>query len=239
METKINGRWPIVLAEHRVNFHETHPDWEMAHWQSIHDNIRKGDKVIDIGAEEGDLTALMGTWGAQVIPVEGQPKYWPSIKKHFELNGLTPVGAFAGFAGDFTDLEPPMLDFDWKIGADGWPACAHGEISPDFGFRNSSVQFDATPIMRLEDFYTGIDLMTMDVEGAELQVLKGSAGILKNDKPLVYVSVHPPSLAHDWNQTPQDLFDYMESQGYDKKKHLSTDHEEHWVFWNSKARTLK
>lgn len=233
--TFINKRWPIQLPEHRAVRPEW-PDWEKERLDSMHKNIKKGDVVFDIGAEEGDLPALFALWGAEVVPFEPNPYVWPNIRFIWEANKLQPPRAyFAGFAANQTILHPKDVEpiFE-KPEKDGWPACAYGAIIGDHGFRNETERYHDTPSIKLDDFCQQRnlypDLITMDVEGAEFEVIKGAEWIIKNHRPLVYISIHPEFMKHMYPYDAEALHGFFKEAGYDSK-HLITDHEEHWVFW--------
>jgi hypothetical protein len=70
----------------------------------------------------------------------------------------------------------------------------------------------------------------IDVEGAELKVLRGAKALLQDEEMLgyVWVSIHP-DLLEGFGNTKEELIDFMVSCGW-LGQHLGTDHEEHWLF---------
>ncbi|MFG1794151.1 FkbM family methyltransferase [Nocardia sp. NPDC049149] len=232
--TLINGRWELLLPEHRAARPEW-PVWEQERLAHMHDHIEEGTVVFDIGSEEGDFPALFTSWGADVVLFEPNWRVWPNIRVIWEANGLKgPRGFFVGFSSNATVLRPTQVEpIFLEPDRDGWPACAYGPVIGDHGFRNVSERFHDTPQTRLDDYRTrtGIrpDVVTLDVEGAELEVLKGAEGTLTEVRPLVYVSVHPAFMAAMFPYTVSALHDYMNGLDY-RGEHLVTDHEEHWIF---------
>lgn len=239
MKAKINNRWEIDLPENRMIFHREQDQWEQKRLNSLFKNIKKDDLVVDIGTELGDYATLFALWGARVVLIEPQPKYWPTIKHYFDSNKVEPYKCFAGFASNTNFTKPPLADF--KIGNKGlWPKAAFEPLEDWHGFRNIVETGISTPQIRLSSLVKEpVNLITIDVEGAEFEALKGARQILIDYHPVVYISIHPEMMFRDWNQTPQDLFNYMESVGYDIHEHLETDHEEHHVFANSASGGLK
>lgn len=59
---RVNERWDLVVPEHRVQHWLDNPMWEAERLDSIHANVKPGDVVYDVGAEQGDFSALFGTW---------------------------------------------------------------------------------------------------------------------------------------------------------------------------------
>lgn len=239
IETEINGRWTLMLPEHRAareQWRLENGGWEPERLAAMADVIGPGHVVYDIGAEEGDLPALWASWGADVVLVEPNPRVWPNMKVIFEGNNLTDRlrGFFVGFAGDFErDYTPEFLAENVGDGV-GWPLCANGPVIGDHGFLVLPERPDVavTTIDSLSARYGPPTDITIDVEGAELTVLRGAKQTLLTNKPDVFVSVHIDLPWMD-EKFPGDTRDavlaYMSSVGYEGT-HLATDHEEHWVF---------
>lgn len=61
----------------------------------------------------------------------------------------------------------------------------------------------------------GIDILKIDVEGAEYHVLKGAHDALQTLHPVVAVEVHPGPLSALGNLTPVDLVGLMANYGYE------------------------
>lgn len=242
--TVINGKWELLLPEYRAARPDwtTDKGWERVRLDAMHRNLRRGDVLFDIGAEEGDLSALFASWiapeGAMVL-FEPNPKVWPNIRAIWDANALPPpLGWFVGFASDRTELEPPNLDIHLEP-SDVWPSCVYGGMVGDHGFRHLAEEADATPQITLDDFVRGSDIypdvITIDVEGAERSVLLGAFDVLAKVKPLVFVSVHPAFLRDLYRESPDNLHALMAAHGY-TGIHLGTDHEEHWAFFHPEGR---
>lgn len=226
-QVHINGRWPLILPPHRAARPEW-PWWEAARLAAMAHHIGPGDVVYDIGSEEGDLPALWAKWGAKVVLVEPNERVWPNIRAVWEANELgPPAGWFVGFAASGYDHIEPLNDPD-----DLWPKCAYGEVIGDHGFLNLCERPDVarTTIDQLvANNYPVPTAITIDVEGAELEVLRGAATVLAEHRPKVWVSVHPEFMDDMYDQTPAQLMRSMHTAGYEGT-FLATDHEEHWMF---------
>lgn len=240
--TLINGRWTLTLPSHRAErpqWQIENGGWEVERLASMHANLRPGDLVIDVGSEEGDFPALWASWGCRVVLVEPNPRVWPNMKAIWDANGLpTPAGCYVGFAGPDDDACPDnMLDgTGWW--ADGmWPPCADGEVIGDHGFLVLTQRPDV-PRVRLDtigETVGPIDAITIDVEGGEVEVLKGARRVLSEDRPMIWISVHPDFLRDEFSQSPADLFELLMEHGYDLR-FLARNHEEHWLAWHPAGR---
>jgi FkbM family methyltransferase len=236
VEVRVNDRWPIQVLPHRAGI--PWATWEKARLDHMRSHIRRGDVVLDIGSEEGDFSTLFSLWGASVIPFEPDPYVWPNFKFTWEQNKLAaPEAYFCGFAANQTILTPPDVEPAFLLPQrDGWPGCAYGPIIDNHGFRNETERAHDTPSIKIDDF---LDMnpkdicpavITIDVEGAEFEVLKGAIKTLKRCRPLVYVSIHPEFIQDKYDYPPSEIFDLMISFGYEPE-FITYDHESHWFFW--------
>lgn len=232
----INGH-SLTLPRWRARFYEDRAEqgWEKVRIDSCAELITEGMTVYDIGAECGDFTALYRKWvgdEGQVIPVEPSPPYWPIIRQIWEVNGFAPPCAtFNGFASDAcSDAE--------RAFAPGWPEASEGEGIPEFGFRHLAQQGDTTPQITIDDLatlsITTPSAIVMDIEGAEWHALSGALVQLEHNRPLVWVSVHPPTMLDWYGKTFADIVELMASVGYVGRL-LGEEVEEFWLFQPEEA----
>jgi FkbM family methyltransferase len=225
--TLINGRWELLLPEHRALRPEW-PWWEATRLAAMAHHIGPGDVVWDVGAEEGDFPALWASWGAQVVLAEPNPKVWPNIRAIFEANYLEPPAlCWPGFLGD--QVVDGERDYD---GTGPWPASSTGPVIGDHGFCQLNERPDlpaATVDALVADGVPAPTVITMDVEGSELHVLQGAAATLHMERPTVFVSVHPTFMREQYGQDPDELYAFMDEVDYERV-FLTEDHERHEMF---------
>lgn len=274
VETKINGRWRLLLPEHRAERPEWVTGWERERLDSMHEHLsrmahqhelwlmerggpdaekytqRTRPVIVDVGVEEGDLTALYSQWGCDVVMVEPNPRVWPNVRAIWQANGLRPpLASWVGFAGESYTYE---IEQEWLVEhvltagvpaeEDYWPACAYGRVIGDHAFLHLAQHAHMVPTITLDRLVDNvrwadgvgrkIDAITMDVEGSELRVLRGAERILREDRPLVWVSVHTDDqwMAENYAQDRRgDIDAFMAELGYVPHL-LAVDHEEH-VFY--------
>ena len=119
------------------------------------------------------------------------------------------AGVGVGDPNDQPDLAVPVS---------GEVDLAQGSSSPDL----TTPSMD--DLIRLTEACP--DVITIDVEGAELEVLKGAVFTLKHTRPTVFVSVHERFMAHHFGQRHADLYALFDRYDY-RLFHLGSDHEQH------------
>jgi len=205
--------------------------WEDERFVSMQNHIKQGDVLYEIGAEAGLFPAIFSKYMTdQIVLVEPTAEFWPGIKAIFERNNLEdPLACWPGF---LENKNSGKID----INTVGWPKEAEQEDVIDARkYRNIWDKDDAKVIssLKLDTWIkmTGItpDHMSIDVEGAELLVLKGAEQTLKKYQPLVWCSVHPDLLTRDYDTTKEDVLFFMDECGYDAEL-LAIDHEMHVKF---------
>lgn len=232
VDTWINDRWCLKLPQHRAD-RPVWPWWEATRLACMHHYLGQGGHVVyEIGAEEGDFPALWASWGNDVALFESNERVWPNIKAIWDANDLPdPWLCFSGFAANAT-TEGLLL-------ADGWPESAGGPVIGDHGFCNLSERPDIARV-RLDDLprvaakrsrsVPPPTALSIDVEGAEFEVLMGARETLLQHRPLVWVSVHPEFMQRMYGYSADLLHEYMDKLGYERT-FLTSDHEEHWLMW--------
>lgn len=230
-DVRINGLATLQLPDFRAVRYLAAGErgWERERVASMHLNLCDSDTLLDVGSETGDMTALFATWVRDVLMMEPNPLVWANAKAIFEANALAPpLAHWVGFASTETaDAPTPTVTEPYGT---GWPACAKGPLVAAHGFRHLAEETDVTPQITIDDFTARAPrrptAVTMDIEGAELQALRGAERLLTYDRPLLWVSVHPRFLGDWFGQRPADVYRFLEEHDY-RVTHLADDHETH------------
>jgi FkbM family methyltransferase len=182
------------------------------------------------------MCALIQKWGAEVVMFEPNPLVWPNIKAIWDANKLAPpLATFAGFAANETS--------DGAFGSLGkylWPESTSGPVISDHGFKNLCEVDGTIPMIKIDDIdrvlldhndrlKKPVDMITMDVEGAEIQVLWGAEKTLRKYHPRIYLSLHPEFLWQIYHEYSHDLREWIKAIGY-KETLLDYQHEVHLLY---------
>ena len=160
---------------------------EPAVQEVLRHGLRPGMVCYDIGANIGFFTLiaarLVGNEG-RVVAFEPEPEIVPRLKLHIERNGFSNVRVVE--AGVWSATGSATLNR------------ADPSISPDRGTGSLSqcpgtAHFTSVPCIALDDFVPGAPpphLIKCDVEGAEVEVLKGAARLLAEHRPTLVCEIH-------------------------------------------------
>lgn len=219
--TKINGKFDIVLPEHRADRPEwyTEEGWEKARIESMSQNLNKKDTLIYVGAEEGDIAALCAMWVDRIVLFEPNKRVFTNFKAIWEANNLKDPLWFDGFAANETT---PMSKL--RKGFEG----IEGEVISDHGFVELHVEKEIGK-MKIDDIGIVPTAITLDVEGSEFEVLKGAERTLKTYHPKIWLSLHPEFLFNYWGVYSYDLRRWIKDLGY-KETLLVYEHEVHLYY---------
>lgn len=221
-KVKINGRWDIILPDHRADRPEwTQPEgWEKARLDSMNEHLSDKDTLFYVGAEEGDMAALCAMWIKKIVLFEPNSKVWPNIKAIWESNQIqTDTWTFEGFAGE--NMVNPVVNH-------GFPVSADGELISDHGFKELHEAGDISQITidSVSSMVEPPTAISLDVEGSEWRVLKGAQETLKKYHPRLWISIHPEFMFRIYGEYQFDLRRWIKDFGY-KEQILDYQHELH------------
>ena len=155
---------------------------------------RAGDTFFDVGANIGTVAIPVAMTGAECLAFEPAPANAARLAENAELNRL----------GNLTVIEAAM----WSEGGtvslrvDGAEGSGTSRVLDGGAGAGGGDDTDAAievPAATLDQFAGGgaaaPDLLKIDVEGAELEVLRGAAATLGAGRVReVFVETHPPAL---------------------------------------------
>lgn len=198
--------------------------WEYERIHSILDTLHPGDVLYDIGVEHGYMSVIYGqhVGGGNMVLVEPSPDFWPAIRLGWEQNGLdTPRASIEAYVG----ARSTMGEF-----ATGWPESAFGpesrERQPYRHMLHDATSIPTVTVDAIARYVVPPRGLTIDVEGAELLVLRGANDTLLRHGPDVWCSLHPDLLLKDFGSTVTDFYAFLDDVGYTSRV-LRVDHETH------------
>jgi FkbM family methyltransferase len=147
-------------------------------------NLKPGMTVFDIGANVGFFTVLsaqlVGPQG-KVVAIEGDPAVAAMLQENASLNGFSNITVVAGVAA--------RTDGIMRFGrgkASGWSGL-HSESAEEWIEVPAHTVDSLVAQLRLDR----MDIVKVDVEGAEAEVVAGMTQSLRTFSPVILVELHP------------------------------------------------
>jgi FkbM family methyltransferase len=174
--------------------------------------LKPGMTVIDVGANEGLYTAFaarcVGPKG-KVIAVEPSSRECGRLRRNLELNHLQNVVIFPVAASNASGQA------DLRIA--GYGHEGHNTLGA-FIYGTRLARTETVRLLPLDDVareagVERVDVMKIDVEGAELAALEGARGILSRDHPLLLLELCDATLQHQ-GAGSADVLKLLKAYGY-------------------------
>jgi FkbM family methyltransferase len=186
------------------------------------DRLRPGAVLADIGANIGyfSLSALelVGATG-EVHSFEIDPRSLACLYRTQRVNRLENLFVHGVGLGDHAAIV--------RIAAEA----EMGNTHVSAGARRGGPGFPMLPLDTWEGYFEqrGLDVMKIDVEGAELGVLRGGRRVLERNRPIVLCEAIEANLAR-FGHSVAALSHFMESIGYRSPETLGGAHDCNLVF---------
>lgn len=198
-------------------------NWEMVEldsYRAFAQMVRPGDVVFDIGAHIGTYSIiasrLAGTSG-RVVAYEPHDFTRAYLERHLDWNGARANTVVRPLC---CGERPGSADFYFKPGE----AEGRNGLVPVAGFERRAMKV-TTVDLEAAALRLAPGVIKIDVEGAELDVLKGAERVLRRHGPRLSLSLHPAALATR-ELTPEAVLAWLSALGYEAKV-IARDHEIH------------
>jgi len=161
------------------------------------------DVFVDVGANIGYFTVVLGVCmpGIKLVAFEMGHENFRILERNIELNGLTDVQTFEGAV---SDRSGTLFHQDSAVGN------AVLKIMEENMGNNPDVV--SVKSVSLDDFFAAKTekptFIKIDVEGAEMKVLQGMSGLLKNNSLKLLIEIHPKDLL-EFGSSRAEVLDYL------------------------------
>lgn len=176
--------------------------------------LHTGNTFIDVGAHAGWISLassrLVGATG-QVVAIEPSPALASLIRYHCRINRVNSIAIEEFAVADSSGIADFFIHNQGISSINSLFESAVAREAPS----ESPVDKIYVRTRSLDDYCASRklipDLIKIDVEGAELLVIKGASRILSKHKPTLIIAVHPP-LMPDGGET--ELFTLLHHYQY-------------------------
>jgi FkbM family methyltransferase len=205
------GAWFLAGNSH-VDAALLTSEFESAEVNFVQKYLKPGMIALDIGAHHGLYTLLASKKvgpGGKVVAFEPSPRERKQLSRNVRLNSCrnvriqpialgskrsqTDLYLVEGGEDGCNSLRPPVVDSETRrVRVDVYP---FDEVAPQLGL-------------------TRVDFVKLDVEGAELDVLKGAPGLLRSpSRPVLLVEVYDIR-TQPWGYKAREIVGFLDQLGY-------------------------
>ncbi len=181
--------------------------WEPVETEFISSRVKPGMTILDVGADIGYYTLLfaqrVGPSG-RVLAFEPIPKAKCYLDQNIALNGWDNVQTFDFALFDRAGtvcLEDPFRK---------------SRINPSKAMASDNdiqIEMQVFDEWRRTGQVDRVDLIKLDVEGAEMNVLRGMADTLQSHHPAIFLELHPREV-ESFSFSPSDVLQFLSKLGY-------------------------
>lgn len=192
--------------------------WEPDSWAAVREHLGSGATFVDVGAHIGTYTLraapIVGPAG-RVIAIEPNPETVRKLQANIQASGATAV-TVEPFA--CSDAEATLELFAGPRSNSGETSLARTNAARD-DKAGASYKVRARPLDAIlqETGVTRVDAVKIDVEGAELLVLKGAPQTLDRFHPVVLIEVVDQQL-RSMGTSSKEVYDFFHSHGYTARR---------------------
>ena len=178
--------------------------------------LKPGMTVIDVGANIGEISLVAARrvgCNGNVIAFEPLTRLADELEHNVVRNSLHWVQVVRAGLADFTGAVPIYLAH--KEFNDGTQHDGLGTLYPteERGLAIETVQITCLDTIAAQLNLESVDLIKIDIEGAELPCLKGSSETIRRYLPFVIIEVQAQT-AGAAGYEPADLYSFFEAFGY-------------------------
>jgi len=183
---------------------------------AVLDRVLKRDSVVfDVGANQGSVTlvAAKRVPNGRVFSFEPVPQVFAQLKANVEVNGFRNVSLFNCALSDAPGTANMYTSLDVAI-----HSAVNEGLASFFSSDYRTSLLGVVEVKTMDEVVKSnaverVDLVKIDVEGAELQVLHGAASMLQRDHPGILMEINPSALAAA-RVFPHEVLGYVRSLGY-------------------------
>ena len=187
-------------------------DYEKENFNFINSELKEGMTVLDIGAHIGLMAVVFGKKvgnTGKVYAFEPTPTTVNILRHTIRINKSENISvepyALADQKGKLTFYISDNL-------VDNGNSLVNNQRT-DRKERGIEVDVNTVDDFVMEKGVGKIDFIKIDVEGAELRLLRGAQHTLRKDKPKVILSIHPASI-RNFGDSSSEIWELVNDMGY-------------------------
>jgi FkbM family methyltransferase len=199
------------LNIHDYMDHAIYFDYRDASWSSLFTTATGSKVILDIGANNGftalQLSRLAGV--RQVIAFEPDSRNFEKAKKNLDLN-LNPESIRLLNLG----LGSSEAELFLRLGIEGNLGTMRVSSESPVDSNSPKIRVKRLDDVLTEEGVPRVDFIKIDVEGYELEVLKGGIKTLETSKPRLFIEIDDANL-REQASSATELIQFLKNKGYE------------------------
>lgn len=197
-------------------------EWEPRSIQAVADHLSANGTFMDVGAHIGYYSlwaaTIVGPRG-HVISIEPNPQTLPKLKGNIEASNARMVSVWPVACAD----KESTLQFYAAPGSNTGESSFSKENASQEGAAPMAYSVQARPLDAIvkEAKLERVDVIKIDVEGAEFEVLQGASKTLDTFRPVLIIELVPAQLKAMGSSVDQ-VSQFLASHGYTQDRRVDT-----------------
>ena len=191
----------------------SHRQWEPALTEWFLHNLRPGQTFVDVGANIGYYSVLAARQtgpSGHVVAVEAHPRMVELLRRNLILNGFgTTTVRHAAAWSRSTSICFHQREHFGANSSVGSLGAAQLDVHGD---AEEVIKVDTLVLDELLDELPAIDILKVDIEGSEVQAIRGARRILASNPDLIVIFEWSPGQIDMVGDEPSELLDLFEEQ---------------------------
>ncbi|MDA1096056.1 MAG: FkbM family methyltransferase [Chloroflexi bacterium] len=207
----VNGHQMMFDAGSEAYFDMTHGAWEPGVTRLFEQMLRPGMVVVDAGAHIGYFTLLaarlVGPTG-KVYAFEPVPSSFALLQKNVELNGYTNVTLRQMAVSDGGERTMTFYVHANPVGSSFY--------AETLGKSDDAIEVGVTSLDSFfeREAWPNVDLIKMDIEGAEPEAVAGMAQLAERNPRLRFVVEYIPHILERTGHDPEGFLKMIRELGF-------------------------
>lgn len=185
--------------------HGYEPEWT----QEIKRTVNVSSTFVDVGANEGYYTIIAAKNGAKVLAIEPQRRLLSVIEKNLKLNDVSATVVNCAVSSR-RGIGEIFLSSGVNPGSSGFTRMTR------YNLPKEAVQTEALSDILDDNGFDSVDVMKMDIEGAEYDAILGSQKLFKEGRiKSLLLEMHPAQIASH-GKDAGDIERFLRGCGYEQ-----------------------
>jgi len=205
-------------------------EWERETWHGLYEHVPRGGVFVDVGAHIGYYSlkaASMVGPGGRVLAIEPNPDTVRRLRANIRASGASNVTVAPVACSDSEGVLELFAAAHINTGASSLSEANASHFGPvTAAYRVQGRRLDG---IVQESGVTRVDVIKIDVEGAEFMVLKGAAETLDRYHPVVVIEIIEGQL-RAMGTSSADVLRFFRAHGYALRHTYAADENSEFAF---------